>query len=128
LEDMGACGKAKGHLTKKHKGLKVGWYIGAGERVRSGTFLVPRFWMSWGTLLDGVQPMWAPQLVWLAFLELAAETPVSLEMIFCSNRNLKTPVMTRTLHLPKPYDRPTLHTEMQPRIVKFTPPPHCAVQ
>jgi hypothetical protein len=37
--------------------------------------------------------------------------------LFCSNRNLKTPVMTRTLHLPKPYDsRPTPHTVMQPRI------------
>jgi hypothetical protein len=118
LEDMGTCGKAKGHLTKKHKWLKVGWYIGAGGRACSSTFLVPRLDVeripvaAWGTLLDGVQPMRAPQLVWLAFFELAAETPVSLETILCSNRNLKTPVMTRTLHLPN-------HT---------TPGPHCIQQ
>jgi hypothetical protein len=43
--------------------------------------------------------------------------------------NLKTPVMARTLHLPKPYDsRPTPHPAMQPRIVKFYLPPHRAVQ
>jgi hypothetical protein len=49
--------------------------------------------------------------------------------VFCGNRNLKMPVMARTLHLPKPYDsRPTPHPAMQPRIVEFNPPPHRAVQ
>jgi hypothetical protein len=47
---------------------------------------------------------------------------------FFGNRNLKTPVISRTLHLSKPYNsRPTPHPAMQPRIVKFNPPPHCAV-
>jgi hypothetical protein len=85
MEDTGTCGKAKAHLTKKHKGLKAGWYIGAGERARSGAFLVPRLDVkkipveAWGMLLDGAQPMRAPRSVWLAFFELAAETPASLE-------------------------------------------------
>jgi Asp-tRNA(Asn)/Glu-tRNA(Gln) amidotransferase C subunit len=85
LEDTGACGKAKGHTTKKHKELTAGWYIGAGERARSGAFLVPRLDVekipveAWGMLLNEAQPMRAPRSVWLAFFELAAETPVSLE-------------------------------------------------
>jgi hypothetical protein len=44
-----------------------------------------------------------------------------LAMLFpeCSSkRNLMTPLMTRTLHLPEPYDsRSTTHTARQPRIV-----------
>jgi hypothetical protein len=49
---------------------------------------------------------------------------------FYGNRNFKTPtVMTRTLHLPKPYDsQPTPHTAMQPRMIIFNPPPHRAVR
>jgi hypothetical protein len=33
----------------------------------------------WGMLLSKAQPMRAPQLVWLAFFDLAVETPVSSE-------------------------------------------------
>jgi hypothetical protein len=52
-------------------------------------------------------------------------TITGIQSYMCGNRNLKTPVMARTLHLPKPYDsRPTPHPVMQPRIVKFNPPPH----
>jgi hypothetical protein len=36
---------------------------------------------AWGMLLNGAQPMRAPRLVWLAFFELAAETPMSLELM-----------------------------------------------
>jgi hypothetical protein len=36
--------------------------------------------------------------------------------IFYGNRNLMTPIKSRTLHLTKQYDtQPTPHTEMQPR-------------
>jgi hypothetical protein len=39
--ESGACGKAKGHVVKKHKNLKPGWYIGAGVRPRNGALVEP---------------------------------------------------------------------------------------
>jgi len=45
LKDTGACGKAKVHLTKKHKGLVAGWYIGAG-RGRAAVLSSSQGWTS----------------------------------------------------------------------------------
>lgn len=84
-EDTGACGKAKAHITKKHKNLKSGWYVGAGDRPRSGALVEPHLAMgkipkaAWAMLLDSESPMKAPKTLWKKLFQLAEEQTVSLE-------------------------------------------------
>jgi hypothetical protein len=37
--EMRTCGKAKIHVTRKHRNLGSGCFIGAGERARSGAHI-----------------------------------------------------------------------------------------